>query len=278
MNTSDNPKTENGKKSGKLLLPLFFIFLLIAGTYLYFNFGDIITRTAEKVASSALGTDVKIGSLQIMPSEKKISVTDIRIANPKGFSGANALTVGEIAIAAGEISKELLNFKEFTLRDAEVFLEVTENGTNLGAIKENSESGKSESPEKESSADSIQPKVIIDRFSMTGTKLYPKTTIVDTDLTTVIVPDINLSGIGKKENGILAREAIIQVFDSVSKRLMKASASAGMLQGLSAENLKEISNSFGISSGAMDKIKSGATGIGEDLDKATEGIKNFFGD
>ena len=84
----------------------------------------------------------------------------------------------------------------------------------------------------------------------------------------VTVPDFQITGIGEKQKGVHAQEAIATIWNSISKNVLKASANAGFLQGLSPEMLKDVTGSLSFS----DTLKTNET-----LNQATDSIKGLFG-
>lgn len=233
------------------------------GIYVYTNMDSLAQRVAEKVASEALGVKVTIGSMEIKLAEKMVRVSALNIANPAGFKKPYAIKIKNINIGLDALSKDLINFKSFNIDEAKVFLEVTEKGTNLQALTAGM---KAKAPAR--AEDAPPPmKVIVQNFTMTQAQLKPSAVLFAEDsLSPILIPDIELTGIGQRQNGILAREAIAQVINHVVKIANKSGAQAGFFEGLSADKLKEI----GISRFQMEtgKLKS----------KIQDSIGSIFGD
>ncbi len=239
------------KKSAKASLYIFsiFVILLIVGAgFIYVNMGSIAKQLTEKVASEALGVPVTIGDMVITLEEKKVVVTNIKIANPPGYKKSHAITVDSVTVAGESFSKQLLTFARVAVDGTNVNVEVTGKGTNLGDLKKNVDAKKGSSKPKASSSQSSdgahgkdeQIKVIVKKFALTKAQLNPSVTLIDKDLAYVTVPDIHLTNIGKKENGVVAQEAVAQIMDAVLERFNESANGAGFLEGLSLEMLNEI--------------------------------------
>jgi len=250
------------KKTAKISLGLlsFFVLLIVIGVgYIYVNMDNMAKNFAEQAASDALGVPVTIGKMKILLEDKKVIVSNIAVSNPKGYSKPNAITINEIAVTGESFSTALLTFANISVDGTAVNLEVNEKGTNLGDLKKRAEqksvSSKPNNSAKQSSEDKPKHdnkqkdlKVIVKNFALTSAQLTPSITLLgDNDLATVKVPDIHLSGIGEKENGILAEEAIAQIMNSVLERFNESSNSAGFLEGLSLDSL----NAIGVSTGEV---------------------------
>lgn len=245
--------------------------LLGAGAFIYMNMGSIAKTIAEKVGSETLDVKVSISSIDINLSDKSVLVSGLSIANPSEFKKPHAMKVESIRIAMDSFSKELLVFNDVSVKGSELFLEVTPKGTNLSALKKNIDQGKkAPKEEKESSSKAPAPKVVLKHFLLANAQLHPSQTLISgTDMKDVTLPDIKLTGIGVKQNGVLAREAIGQIWDAISKAALKASSSAGLLEGMSADSLKDLSSTMGVSN-----LGGSTSGT---LDKAKDGIKSLFG-
>ena len=273
------------KGVAKLSLYLFGfgVLLLVAGAiYLYVNMNSLAKDITEQVASNALGVPVSIGEMDIRLDEKKVVVNNIKVANPKGYKGAHAVKVSNVTVALDSFSKEMLNFAMIGVSGTMVDLEVTPKGTNLGDLKKNiaarSKSVKGQEPTADQVAD-VQSKkhdikVIVQDFVMSGAQITPSVTLLKNDLDPISVPDIRLRGIGQKENGVLAHEAVAQIMDGVLQEFNKSSNKAGFLQGLPLD----IMNDIGVSTIDVfqKNLKDSYEGEVDRLKQGVEGLKGLF--
>lgn len=261
---------------GKILGILFVTILLGGGIFAYMNLGDFAKAQIEKIGSKTLGVPVTLGGLDIALQDKKVTVGSLKIGNPAGFKKSPVLNVGDIQVQLESVSKELIVFKSIAINNTDINLEVNQNGTNFLAIKNNL-------PKKGNAPKSENPvKVIVRDFRFNDAKLNPSLLLVDTgNFSTINVPDIRLRGIGARENGVLAGEAIAQVTQQIVTQINKSAGAAGLLQGLSVDTLKDM----GISqvNTQVNKVKDeinkqigGELGnaIGGEIDK---GLKSLFG-
>ncbi|PCJ98149.1 MAG: hypothetical protein COA45_08330 [Zetaproteobacteria bacterium] len=265
------------KKTAKVSLYLlsFFVILLVGGiVYLYTNMDSLAKQLTEQIASDALGVPVRVGSMAITLENLKVVVQDIRISNPKGYTNPEAITIKSITIDGDSFTRELLTFARISVDGTHVNLEVDSDGTNLGDIKNNianlsspSASGNSKNTGGDK-GDGI--KVIVKKFSLTGAELSPSVTLLGgATLATITAPDIRLTGVGQKENGVLAQDAIAQIMDAVLQQFNQSANGAGFLEGMSLEML----NSMGVSTADVFKKN-----LKKSYNKEVEGFKKGFGD
>ena len=264
------------KKTAKLVLFLFSALVLLVvglGAYLYVNMDSLAKRFTEQAASEALGVPVTIGEMKIMLDQKKVVVNDIAVANPPGYKNKDAITVKNVTVAGESFSKDLIVFSLVQVDGTAVDLEVNEKGVNLGTLKKNSEQTveASAQPAASETSPAEGPKVIVRNFVMTGAQMTPSVTLLPAQkLSVVRVPDIRLQGIGQKENGVVAEEAIAQIMDAVLNKFNGTANKAGFLEGLPLDMLNDI----GVSTGEVfqknlkksykkevDKLKNGLDGL-----------------
>jgi len=240
------------------------------GVYIMMNMDMLAKGAIERVGTQALGVDVSLGAVKISLQEKKATVSGLKIANPQGFKKSHALSVDEISVALGDITRELVIFNDIAVIGTNVNLEVTEGGTNLQAIREGlPQKPVTQEPEpvaqgEEGEEKAAPVKVIVQRFEMGAAQLTPSVTLLEAqDLNPVIVQDIILTGIGEKENGVVAQEAVKQIWTQVSKRISASANEAGFYQGLSEDVLKDVVD--GQLGGFKDKLQDGLNKVGESL-------------
>lgn len=244
-----------------------FALLFGGGVFLFANFGSVAKQVAERIGTQTLGVEVSIGSIDVSLAEKKATVNGLRIANPEGFSGPDALTVDTIHVSLGNVSRALVDFVDIEVAGTNIYLEVKENGNNLHALR----SGIKTAPQEETAPaeEGKEPlKVIIHRFAMLDAALHPTVTLVEEQaLTPLVVQDIVLTDIGVKDNGILAREAIGQIVASLTRSVNRAAAEAGFLQGMSPDALKDM---------GLSRFQLIKDNVDQQIDNVTDGIKSIF--
>jgi hypothetical protein len=197
--------------------------------------------------------------------QKRVEVTNIRIANPPGYKSSEALTIGSLSIQADTLSQEMLNFSKATLKDMHVNLEVTPAGTNLTDIqKQIKVPGRADKAEEDKKTIT---KVILREFAAEGGTLTPSLSMLEMQPQPISVPPIHLNGIGEKENGVLAGDAVSQIFNAVVNSSIKAAHEEGLLNGLNPDVLKDI----GVS--RIDRVKET---IKEKAGSAADKVKSLF--
>ena len=241
------------------LFSVILLLVIAGGVFIYLNFGGLAKSLAEKIASDALGVKVAISSLDISLEKRTAAVNGLKISNPPGYEGRYAMTAEKIIIGLNTASKQMIDFNDINVVDSVVNLEVTPNGTNLTDLKELAMQRK-----QKESVGSEAVRVIVRKMAIGASTLNPRVTLLPgQDLGSIKIPAINLSGIGEKENGILAKEAIVQVVTKYIGVAQREANQAGLMKGLPADELKKIQG------GLVEKAK-------DDVEKLKGDIKNIF--
>lgn len=222
---------------------LILLALVLVGGYLYFNMGNLITRTAEEIASGALGVKVHIGRIDLSLAEKKVTVNKLEVSNPPGYSGKNAMTAEQINIGLNDASPELIDFKKIEVKGSVVNLEVNEHGINLDDLKKLA-AGK----EQKESVGSEQVRVIIQHMVIDASTINPRITMMNRDVASIHMPAINMSNIGKG-GGVNAGDAIVKVMTQYLSAVESAARKQGVLGGL--PGLGDVQKGLGDAAGSM---------------------------
>lgn len=251
-------------KSALTVTSLAMAMLFGGGVYLLMNMNVIAKNYIEREATKTLGVKVTVGAIEIMVQERTAKVTDLVIGNPQGFEKPYAVKVSTISVALNNVTNQLIEFKDIDVGNAEVNLEVKENVTNLAAIK-----NRIKVPQ-DNSATAEAAKVIIDRLTLSQAQIKPgKVLFTEEELAPVQVPDIILTAVGRKENGIHVREAIAQVWTHIAHKLDSQALQSGLLEGMSDEALSEMGLGFGqrFKENLQQTIQQKQEAVGQEIDR-----------
>lgn len=227
-------------KSAMTISSLAMAMLFGGGVYLLMNMNIIAKNYIEREASKTLGVEVTMGGLDITLQDRTAKVTNLVIGNPEGFEKDYAVKIKDINVVLGMASNQLVEFKDIDVGNAEVNLEVKENITNLAAIRNRVQ----KAPPGDATAEAI--KVIIDKLTLSQAQIHPgKVLFTEEDLNPILVPDIILTGVGEKENGILVQDAVGQIWLHIAQKLDKAALEQGLLQGMDEQALNDMGLGFG---------------------------------
>lgn len=225
-------------KTAVTVTSLAFVGLFGGGIFLYSQAGTIVKGFLEKTGTQVLGVPVEIGSVYINLKDKSAAVKNVVIGNPDGFDKPYLMAIGHIGSRLDSVSKELVVIDAIEIRDTDVNFELTKQGSNVMTLKRGIDAKAAKAPKAVADAEGAEAveakaaamKVIINDLRMNEMGLHPSASFSDELVfeQNITVPPIALADIGRRENGILAREAIAQVFDGLLKQINSGAAKAGL--------------------------------------------------
>jgi len=201
------------------------IALLVAGAaFLAFNYLDVAVKWAfEHYGPDVTGVAVKVREVQISARNGRGSVRSLELANPSGFSTAQALRFGEIrlAIDPSTVAQPVVVIHEISVQDASILYERGNSATNLETIQKNiaayvkrasTDDAKSGAPGK-----SQKRRFIVERLTVRGVKVTMTNPALAGQGISFDLPDIALHDVGRRQGGLTASE----VADVVASALMQ---------------------------------------------------------
>ncbi len=199
----------------KALVVLAVVLLAAAGAAIWaWNSVDLLVKVAlEHYGPEVTGVEVGVGAVDISARDGRGVVRDLELGSPAGFGAPRTLRVGEIRLAVdpATIREPIVHVREITVQSPFITYERSDRGSNLDAIQKHiagyirSSGGASESRPAE--AKPGRRKFIIDRFALRGGKVTMTNPALRGQGVAFDLPDIELNGLGKRENGITASEA-----------------------------------------------------------------------
>ncbi|AYA66137.1 AsmA family protein [Alteromonas sp. RKMC-009] len=159
----------------KVLVILLLVIVVIAGGVVYLASGanDFIREQIETQGTKYLATPVTVSAVDLSFSDGRLTITDIDVENPDGFSEEDAFSLDGVTLDLAGATEEPYRIQEVTVDGPEILYEVDASGQgNLMVIKENLMAnlpqGDSQ-PAEPSSAPA--PKLIVDAVTVSNAKL-----------------------------------------------------------------------------------------------------------
>jgi len=194
---------------------------------LYASRDALIKRAIEHFGPELTGVTVTVKRVKLEPVEGRGAISGLEIGNPRGFSGANALTLGEMRLAVdpATLTSDVVRIREISLEAPNITYERGAQGDNLSAIQKRIESQLPKSKGSAGGKDaSPQRKFIVDHVQVRGAKVNYGGAV------TVGMPDLHLRDLGKKTNGATAAQLADEIWREVTRMAMNRAPAA--LEGL----------------------------------------------
>jgi len=277
--------------------------------------GPVVKPSVNAAVPKLIGTDFNLGHIALNPYTGRFELGALRVANPKGYSEPDALTLSNLVVDVdmGTLGNEYVHVEEVLLNG--VFVSYVTGGENKvdnftqiqynvaggkeayerkqaeAKAKKEAQAKKDEAktpePKKvEKASDGSSKKVVIDHLVLSDIKLKY-------GMLTLPVPKIELHDLGKKSEGVTLAELGDQIWQAILKSAMAAGDGAkalGALLGDGAKAIKMDKAADAMSAGANKTMKAIGTGtgaaadavgtsakaIGDGAKKATDALKGLF--
>ncbi|WP_166423294.1 hypothetical protein [Paraglaciecola sp. 20A4] len=252
---------------------LVLLVLLIAGGawYLLSGAGDFIRAQIEEQGSQYLGSAVSVANVDLALTDGRMTISDLSVKNPTGFSTENAFSVNAITLDLGEVLNEPYIVQTVNISAPEILYEVDASGQgNLLALKDNLQANLPKTQDEPSPAakDGPNPLVIVENVTVSNVRLklnFEQLPTGDLNIKTksyeVTLPTFNAGPIGKP-NGMPADQVGMAVVNAMLDNVI-ASAKLEAKKRLEAEAKKKVKEE-------LDKQKEKL------LEKAGDKLKGLF--
>ncbi len=126
----------------KLLILTSVLALIVAAVFIFLwtNINWIVKASIEHYGSLVTRTSVRVASVSIKPAQGKGSIDRLTVANPKGFTAPNALSLGSISIRINPstVTSGPVVIDDIRISAPQVVYEMDKSGTaNLDVLKKN---------------------------------------------------------------------------------------------------------------------------------------------
>ena len=158
----------------KVLVVFLLLAAIIGGAVWYFlsGAGDLIRTQIEQQGSKYLGTQVSVFNVDLAVSEGRLTISDVDVENPKGFSKEDAFSLGAVTLDLGGSVSEPYVVQNVALIAPEVLYEVDANGQgNLIVLKNNLSANLPKTDDKPKAEGGPNPLVIVEKVTVEGVRL-----------------------------------------------------------------------------------------------------------
>lgn len=213
--------------------------VVILGASLLLNLNSVVKSLIETAGTKALGTDVRVSSLDISLAKKSARMTGLSVANPEGFKSAHFLVAKEISVALGDMTDKTVTVREVVVDGMAVTYELGAGGSNIDAIKKSMNAAASSGNNSKGRKARQGKSVVIEKIRVLHAQLIPSVAGFEKP---VNLPEIVVSNIGSQAKPATQAEVAERVMGKVL-----AISSAAVAGG-----------SFGAAAAAtLDKMKTG---------------------
>jgi hypothetical protein len=226
----------NVKRIALIALALGIAAVVAAGGYLLWSLDARVARAIEAQGSEIFGTRVDVDAVDIELAAGRGTIRNLRVANPDGYSDADAISLAqiELAIDARSLGEQPFRITSVRIGDALVNVELhADGGSNIEQITRHVSRDPGDEP-----ARSDPQRLAIGEFDFAGGEILLSRPGVEADR--VKLPGLEMSALGGP-NGATGGEIGEQIARAFMRRV--AAATAGREIGRAVE--KELGEAAG---------------------------------
>ncbi len=219
-------------------------------------FLDTIAASAvEKIASKTLKTEVTVGSMDISLLSQNVTVRDLKIKNPEGYTAAeNILEMPEIRVTAESLMSDPIIMKEISVTGLQANMEMKNGRTNVRTLQSNMQSGSSaqQTASNQTSSGSEEPAekakgIVIRDLKIADAKAVSAISLgQESQSAAISLPTIHMTNLGSEDAALEPPEAIKRVMNKLSQTIV-ASTSQSFIDDLTrgvGDKINEKLNGF----------------------------------
>ena len=291
------------------IIGIIIVVLIIALFAIILNLGKIVKTGINTVVPQVTKCEAHVDDVNFNVFGGKFEIKNLVIKNPEGYKTDHAFALGHIFVNVnmGSLMSDVIEIDQVLIDAPEITYEVGLGNSNLNTILENVNSSlpASDEEKKEEKEEKKEggKKVVINLVKVTNGKIGVSAKIAGGMEAPIVLPDIEIKDLGKKEGGISMVQAaaitlkttLLSIFDVLksSGKLLLDGAKAigeGIVDGVKSlgDGAKDSNKSLGDS--AKEGVKSledGAKSLGDsakelkdnvkdNVKNAAEGLKNLI--
>jgi len=225
------------KIAGWILAALVALFAVLE-----FSLDRIVRAAVNAAGPAALGVPVSLQDADISLVRGRATLTGLHVGNPEGYKTDGLLDLGSVSVKLDRSSllSDVVVIKEIAVAGLVVTYEKGLLNSNLGALIDQLSAGEKgideeKAAEKSEAEDSAGKKVVIDKLTMTGSKMNFSVTgaaaLTGGGAVPLPLPPITLTGLGREKDGVTFVEAIQHVLKAIAGATGTAIVGAGHLIG-----------------------------------------------
>ena len=280
------------------IIGIIVVILIIAVFAIILNLGKIVKTGINTVVPQVTKCEAHVDDVNFNVFGGKFEIKNLVIKNPEGYKTDQAFSLGHIFVNVkmGSLLSDVIEIDQVLIDAPEITYEVGLGNSNLNTILENVNSAlpSSDEEKKEEKEEKKEggKKVVINLVKVTNGRIGVSAKIAGGVEAPIVLPDIEIKDLGKKEGGISMVQAaaitlkttLLSIFDVLksSGKLLLDGAKAigeGITEGIKSlgggakEGVKSLGDSAKSLGNSAKDIKDNVKDIGKN---AAEGLKNLI--
>ena len=206
--------------------------------------GDIVKKGIETLGPRITKVSVNVDEVHVSLLSGSASIKGLVVGNPSGYQTPNAITAGLISVGVNPLSvlSDKIVLPSIQLQAPEITFEGSLGGNNLSQILSNVNGTSQQAaqnggaiPSGTNAPPTPSKKYEVDDLLITGAKVHVLLTDLGGKETTLSLPPIHLTDLGKNKDGITVADLSRSALDAIVTATIKVVAAEGANLGKKEE-------------------------------------------
>lgn len=236
------------------------LLVVIAAVVGISRINGILKDTVQTIGPEYTQSEVVLDGVNVSLLKGELALSGLTVGNPAGFATDNAFSLGSIRVNLdlASLNTDTVVVDTIQVVAPQITYEQSSKGNNLQALQRNIESvvgtgGEAQSSEAESSAGG-KKLVIKDLRVVDGNIQYSNQLLAGKTLD-LPLPEIHLTGIGEKSDGVTAGEVTKLILSEINKAAMGAVSKSDAIKDLASGAKDRLKEESGKLKGLLDGFR-----------------------
>jgi hypothetical protein len=226
--------------------------VIVAIAIVWLSLDSIVRSTVQSQGTQQLGVQTTLGGANVSLFGGALSLSDLAIASPKGFTAPSMFTLGKAAVGVslGQLTSKPIHIQTISIHAPALVIEQQNMKLNIKALVDQMPTSPT-TPDK--TADQKDPvKVVIDDLAIDNAtvSIHPGDIpgVKLPDQLNLTIPSIDLKNIGNADgnnNGAAIKEVVTQVITALADKASQSDQLPPELKTLMSLNVNQISAQLG---------------------------------
>ncbi len=233
----------------KMLFAIIVLVVITLGVGVYY-LDSIAKKAIEFGGTESLGLTTSLEEIDIALLDGRTSLKNLNIANVEGFDADSLMRLGSgtVAVNLQSLAEKTVIIPEISLSNLTLNIEQKDRNSNVGTLMQHlnavadTNAPHTPKPEAQKDNESAPMQFIIERVVLNNIRVNAKISALNNVITdtSITIPSIQLTNIGKSTNGMPMHEMIRELVSAVLSATIKhsgalSSSLSGLLDGKSID-------------------------------------------
>lgn len=255
----------------KWIVLILVLIIVIGGVVLYLNLNRIVRTTVASQTTQSLNLQTLVGGANVSLVGGDLTLSNMEIASPKGFSAPQLFTLSgiDVAVKYSQLRSDPIRIQSINIQNPKLVLEQSGGKFNVQAVMDQLSQDKSAPPGDGKRQEGQPLRLIIDQLKVSGATVTVRPGIPGLkDQYDLTLPPITLANIGSgdgNQNGAAIKEVVMLLVTTMTSKAADSDQAPAQLKELLNLNVNQLAAKL------QEKFNTQIAKVADDLAKKLPG-------